>query len=195
MRGATPSNRELGAGHEPGGDRSGRRRRHHPETSEFVVQRVDLEVAVEHSTVIDQHGGVLEGDRHAVGEADSLDAHDLGTVVKTKVGELLGTCSIDAGRDEPRRRLHAASRHLLGERQEYARPAVHRPRRDERPPAALAVDEAGDGQLLNCLADGHPADVEAGAQLGLRRQRVTGRCGSDQPAQVGLDLAIAGAAR
>ena len=74
-------------------------------------------------------------------------------------------------------------------------PAVHRPRRDERPPAALAVDETGDGQLLHGLADGHPADVEAGAQLGLGRQGVAGRSGGDQPAQVGLDVAVAGAAR
>ena len=159
------------------------------------MQRVDLEVAVEHGSVIGQHRGVLKGDRHAVGETHPLDAHDVGTVRQAQVGDLFRAGRVDAGRHEPRRRRHAAPRHLLGERQENAGAAVHRTGRDERAPTPLAIDQAGDRELLDRLPNRHPADLEAGAQLGLRRQGIAGRRGGDQLAQVGLDVAIAGAAR
>ena len=96
-------------------------------------------------------------------------------------------------RHEPRRRLHAAAAHLLGERQEHARAAVHRPGGDERALAALALDEAGESELLHRLAHGHPADVEAGAQVRLGRQPVSRRGDVDQPAQVRLDRRGSGA--
>ena len=144
MRGATSSSRDSARVDQPGGHRPGRRRRHHAEPAELVVQRAVLEVGVEHGAVLDHHGGVLEGDRHAVGEAHPLDADDLGAVRQAEVVDLLGPGRVDARRHEPRRRRHAAPRHLLGERQEHAGPAVHRPRGDERPLAALTVDEAGD---------------------------------------------------
>ena len=137
-------------------------------------------------------GGVLEGDRDAVGEPHPLDAHHLGTVGEGEGVALLRTRRVDAGRHEARRGLHAAAAHLLGERQEHAGAAVHRPRRHERPLAPFALDEAGDGELLQRLAHGHPADVEAGAQLGLGRQPIARYGRADQLAQVRLDGAIAG---
>jgi hypothetical protein len=159
------------------------------------VQRAALEVGIEHGAVLGDNGGILEGDRHAVGEPNPLHPHDICVRVETEIGDLLGPRRVQSRRDEAGRRLHSTPGHLLGERQEHSGPAVHRPHGHERPAAALTVDEAGGGKLLHGLAHRHPADVEPGAQLGLGRQGVARRPGGDQPAEMLLDVAVAGALR
>ena len=158
------------------------------------MQRSAFEVGVEDGAVLGDDRRILEGDRYAVGEADALDTDDLRAGLQPQFGDLLGACWTEPRGDESGAGHHPAPRHLLAERQEHAGPAVHRAAGDERAPPPLAIDEPGVGQLLDGLADRHPADVEAVAQLGLGRQRVTRMGAVDEVAQVPLDGPVPGRA-
>ena len=106
-----------------------------------------------------------------------------------------GRAGRDPRRDHARAGDLAPPLHLVAERQEHPGPTVHRPAGDERALAPMPIDEPGVRQLLQRLAHGHPADAEAGAQLRLARQRVTGLGPGDQPTQIVLDLSVAGGGR
>ena len=142
-----------------------------------------------------QHGGILEGDRHAVSQADPLHTHDFRVRLQPERVDLLRARRRDPRRDHPRAGDLAPPLHLVAERQEHPGPTVHRPAGDERALAPMPIDEPGVRQLLQRLAHGHPADAEAGAQLRLARQRATGLGPGDQPTQIVLDLSVAGGGR
>ena len=106
-------------------------------------------------------------------------------------GAILGARVDPARVQHPRRGSQPAPPHALGERER--RP--EQPRDDARGregPLATAPDEQPlVGEQLDRLSDGHPADPEALAQLGLGRQPIARSRGRDEAAQVIGDLEVA----
>ena len=160
----------------PGGarrDRARCRRGDDAEPVQRLVQRTADQVSVQHVAVLREHGSVLEGDRHAVGQPYPLHTHHLGVRLQPERVDLLRARRREPRCQDPRAGHLSPPLHLVAERQEHAGSAVHRSTGDERALPAVAIDESGVGQLLQRLAHRHPADPEPGAQLRLARQRVT----------------------
>ena len=160
-----------------------------------LVQRSGGQVGAQNVAIVGEHGGIFEGDRHAVGQADALHAHDLGIRLQPERVDLLRARRCQTRGHDPRAGDLPTPGHLVAERQEHAGATVHRAAGDERALAAVTIDEPGVGQLLQGLADGHPADGEPGAELRLGGQGVASLGAADQPAQVVLDLPVAGGGR
>ena len=94
--------------------------------------------------------------------------------------------------EDPRGRAQAAGLHLPAEAEQAPGLAVDRRLRDERAAAADPVEQPLVDEPPHALARGHPADPEALAELGLRRQRVPRPEPRDVRAQRLLDRQVPG---